>query len=112
MRTKSIFRLVDTITWLLISLAPIIYYGCLCLGHQAVIPNFAEYCDEFATYLSVGTFSGWLNDILAFINVNVGSYSVVFGWFILCQVSHFIIDILLWIFRLCHHWLNKAVDNL
>lgn len=113
MRTKNIFRLVDTITWLLISLAPIIYYGCLCLGHNAVqVPNFYEYCTTFGSQFNFSFIGNFIESILSYINVSFGSYISVISWFVLCQITHFIIDVFLWIFRLCHHWLNSAVDKL
>lgn len=123
MRKKTISNLAEHILWCVILLLPVLLLLISPLGYSIgggtslsdadiVIPDFASVLSEFGLtteniiYTSLSDLFG-AGGLLPFFASN-SSILLYFAYFIYVEVLHLVIDVLVFIPRLAHKWLNKC----
>lgn len=111
MRKRTINHLSDTIFWYVIYMLPIVAYLILIASrHGAEVPSLSAYFDQFGIpFVSDIVGSALTNifgadGILPLYGASVGI--PIFSWYVSMTIIHLAVDVLLFIPRLAHKWLN------
>ena len=125
MRTKKISNTrfcykLDKMFWLFISLAPLIFYALYLVAHFKQSEYFSFYV-FLSNYLGLffssnNVFSSVFSSILGPSGIfpvfsNQSGWLVLFSYLATVEVIHALFDVVVFIPRLAHKWISKAVQD-
>lgn len=116
MRKRTVNHLADTIFWYILYFLPVICYLLFMFNHSGSISTvspigFTQYLNDIgftmaSDNLLIFTMRGLFGSsgVLPLFNTDVPF--IILAWFVGVYLLHLAIDILIFIPRMCHKWLN------
>lgn len=112
MRKRNVLRVIDTLVWLSISLLPLIIYSFTILGHSGSYMPLYDFAVDLANYFDAPLVDSLVTNVTDALEIDLGQYQIFIDWFVSMHIVHFAVDIVLFIFRLFHKLLDRAMSGL
>lgn len=114
MRKRTINHLFDTIFWYLIYLLPLIFsiiywikFGILDIANIFTLAGFDLFANNIV-FNSLNSIFGSIGIIPLFNGTGILMY---LSYFIICMVVHLAVDVLLFIVRIAHNWIEGFIGG-
>ncbi|MCQ2969593.1 MAG: hypothetical protein MJ191_05700 [Clostridium sp.] len=109
MRKKTINKICDSFMWYLLYLLPVIIFIVSSINDSGSITSFKNVMDIFGVsetsiiYISLSELIGYGGILESFIDSSMILY---FSYFIMVNIAHVIVDVVVFLPRLCHKYMS------
>ena len=121
MRKRTLSYIVDHLFWLIIALLPLVVYLVQQFSYELTsasetLPTFLEFMQSFGistdsvVYTAMVDLFGY-EGILPFFTADNNTVLLFLSYFVTVEIVHLAVDVLLFIPRLSHKWLECVTQN-